>query len=250
MPKKRKHYYWNKDTEQAIVDYINTDDTELRSRIFKEHLYSPFWKMSEIMIRRFRFFKQNTILPRYDISNTIKDVISFVSTKIEMFDPSKGFKAFSYFSLIIKNYLMQQNMKESNYNLKNIQMNDWMGATSSVRDFMGYNSKDRNPNHVNLYKEILNEMSVELKKQKVKVKKLEHLKVMDTLLDLFENPHGWGDKGKDNKKSIFKKTRELNNVTTRDITYVLTLLRKKYPKIKERVMSEIIKINRKQKQDG
>ena len=45
MPKKKtKNLYWTKETEQAVIDYNNTDDTLLKNQIFSTHLYKPLSK--------------------------------------------------------------------------------------------------------------------------------------------------------------------------------------------------------------
>ena len=246
MPKKKtKNLYWTKETEQAVIDYNNTDDTLLKNQIFSTHLYKPLSKMTEIIIRRFRYFKLYNMKLGLDISDCIDDTIGFVVTKIHNFNPSKGFKAFSYLSLVIKHYLMQQNMKETKFNLRNVQYNNYMEFKYELPKQLGYvKSSQLDPSHVDLYKEILKEITNHFKTHKPVLKKIEYLKIFDSLLDLLENPHGWGLGGKQNKKAIFKRIKEEHDVTTRDIGYVLDQLKQKYPKIKNKVL------NRKRKKYG
>jgi len=244
MPKKKtKNLYWTKETEQAVIDYNNTDDPLLKNQIFNTHLYKPLSKMTEIMIRKFGYFKLYNMKLNYDISDCIEDTIGFVVTKIHYFDPSKGFKAFSYLSLVIKHYLMQQNMKDTKFNFRNVQYNSWMDFKYELPKQLGFKTYENDsshdkgdPSHVDLYKEILKEISNHFKTHKPVLKKIEYLKIFDSLLDLLENPHGWGMSGKQNKKAIFQRIREEHDVTTNDINYVLNQLKQKYPKIKNKVL--------------
>jgi hypothetical protein len=98
--RKRKGYFYE-DQEKAVVDYIRTDDQVKRNKIFNEWLKPAFTKMIESIIRRYKLRP-----PDEEFDDTFNDTISFLMTKIELFDPDKGFKAYSYCGTICKNYLL------------------------------------------------------------------------------------------------------------------------------------------------
>ena len=98
--RKRKGYFYE-DQEQAVVDYIHSDNQATRNRIFNEWLKPAFTKMIESIIRRYKLRP-----PDEEFEDTFNDTISFLMTKIELFDPDKGFKAYSYCGTICKNYLL------------------------------------------------------------------------------------------------------------------------------------------------
>lgn len=111
--RKRKGYFYE-DQEQAVVDYIRSDNQAQRNRIFNEWLRPAFTKMIESIIRRYKLRP-----PDEEFEDTFNDTISFLMMKIEKFDPDKGFKAYSYCGTICKNYLM---WKINNF--KNIQQRE------------------------------------------------------------------------------------------------------------------------------
>ena len=98
--RKRKGYFYE-DQEQAVVDYINAETKEEKNRIFNQWLKPAFTKMIESIIRRYKLRP-----PDEDFEETFNDTISFLMTKIDLFDPTKGFKAYSYCGTICKNYLL------------------------------------------------------------------------------------------------------------------------------------------------
>ena len=49
--KPQKRRYFTKDTEQAIVKYNRSSDTEERSHLYAEHIHWPFYKLTENIIR-------------------------------------------------------------------------------------------------------------------------------------------------------------------------------------------------------
>jgi hypothetical protein len=98
--RKRKGYFYE-EQEQAVVDYIHAQTQTEKDRIFNVWLRPAFTKMIESIIRRY-----NLRPPDEEFDETFNDTISFLMTKIDLFDPDKGFKAYSYCGTICKNYLL------------------------------------------------------------------------------------------------------------------------------------------------
>lgn len=98
--RKRKGYFYE-EQEQAVIDYINAQEKTEKNRIFNQWLRPAFTKMIESIIRRYKLRP-----PDEEFEDTFNDTISFLMTKIELFDPDKGFKAYSYCGTICKNYLL------------------------------------------------------------------------------------------------------------------------------------------------
>ena len=113
--RKRKGYFYE-EQEQAVVDYIHAQTKTEKNRIFNMWLKPAFTKMIESIIRRYKLRP-----PDEEFEETFNDTISFLMTKIELFDPDKGFKAYSYCGTICKNYLL---WKLNNFKkLQNIEEN-------------------------------------------------------------------------------------------------------------------------------
>ena len=54
--KKPKNYYFNQTTENAIIRYNNTDDVNLKNKIYNEHISYAFDKLAENIIHTFKFY--------------------------------------------------------------------------------------------------------------------------------------------------------------------------------------------------
>lgn len=98
--RKRKGYFYE-EQEQAVIDYINSDSKSEKDKIFNTWLRPAFTKMIESIIRRYKLMP-----PDEEFEETFNDTISFLMTKIDLFNPEKGFKAYSYCGTICKNYLL------------------------------------------------------------------------------------------------------------------------------------------------
>jgi hypothetical protein len=104
--------YFTKDTENAIVKYNNTEDTGVKSKIYQEEIHYAFNRLVEAITHRFKFYHTQVDY----LEQLHHEVETFLLSKIHLFDPSKGAKAYSYFGTIAKRYLIIQNTK--NYKKK------------------------------------------------------------------------------------------------------------------------------------
>ena len=110
MPKKRRpksKNYFTQDTEDAIVRYNNSDDPELKSKIYGDEIHYPFFKLTENIIHTFKFYYTEVD----KIEHLQHEIITFLLSKIHLFDPSRGAKAYSYFGTIVKRWLILYNNK-------------------------------------------------------------------------------------------------------------------------------------------
>jgi hypothetical protein len=99
--------YFTQDTENAINEYNNTTDFELKDKIYRERIHYAFFKLTENIIHTFKFYYTEVD----NIQDLQHEVITFLLSKIHLFNPAKGAKAFSYFGTIVKRYLIITNTK-------------------------------------------------------------------------------------------------------------------------------------------
>ena len=110
VAKKRKaksKNYFTSETDEAIILYNNTEDTKVKSKIYEQFIHYPFFKLTENIIHTFKFYYTEVD----EIEHLQHEVITFLLSKIHLFDPSKGAKAYSYFGTITKRYLIISNQK-------------------------------------------------------------------------------------------------------------------------------------------
>lgn len=101
--RKATNQYFTITTERAIVAYNKETDYGLRNKIYREHIDYAFNKLVENIYHTFKFSYFD--VPYEDIKC---EVVAFLNEKIDKYTEGKG-KAFSYFSRIVKNYLIIQN---------------------------------------------------------------------------------------------------------------------------------------------
>ena len=125
MPRKKsKANYFTKETEEYIVKYNNSTDTEYRAKIFTDHIYLPFYKLAENIIHTFKFYYTD-VDKIEDLKHELVSIL--LEQKIMKFDPTNGAKAYSYFGTIVKRWLI-------NYNNKNYKKLKQIGSFSEMEE--------------------------------------------------------------------------------------------------------------------
>jgi hypothetical protein len=103
-PRKTKMYF-TQVTEDAIIAYNNEPSLRKRNQVWNEHINHAIFKLAENIINRFKFMYMDG-----GVTEVKSEVVSFLLTKLPKYTADKG-KAFSYFSIVAKNYLIQNNNK-------------------------------------------------------------------------------------------------------------------------------------------
>ena len=117
----QKKVYFSKDTENAIVKYNRSSDPEERSDLYSEWIHWPFYKLTENIIHTFKFYHTDGVDNLEDLQH---EIITFLLSKIHLFNPENGAKAYSYFGTIVKRWLIVYNTKNYGKKIKNIQISD------------------------------------------------------------------------------------------------------------------------------
>ena len=105
--RKNSKNYFTHDTELAIVRYNNEPNPEIRSNIYRDEIHYPFFKLTENIIHTFKFYYTEVD----NIEHLQHEIITFLLTKMHLFNPERGAKAYSYFGTIVKNWLIIYNNK-------------------------------------------------------------------------------------------------------------------------------------------
>jgi len=104
--------YFTQDTEDAIVLYNNTESSYLRSKIYEEKIHYAFFKLTQNIIHTFKFYHTEV----EDLEHLQHEIEVFLLSKIHLYNPDKGTKAYSYFGTIVKRWCILYN--EKNYKKK------------------------------------------------------------------------------------------------------------------------------------
>jgi hypothetical protein len=139
MPKKKvSKNYFTQETEDAIVLYNNNPDPIFRSQIYEDKIHYAFFKLTQNIIHTFKFYHTEV----ENLEHLQHEIIVFLLSKIHLFDPSKGAKAYSYFGTIVKRWCILYNDKNYKSKIKKVSTDELLKddthsytiETSSVND--------------------------------------------------------------------------------------------------------------------
>lgn len=126
-PNKRTGYFYE-EQEEAFKNYVTSTDQEYRNKLFQEVLYPAFTKMIESISRRYGLFT-----PSESFDETFFDTMSFLITKVNNFDVTKGYKAYSYCGTICKRYLLLKRTQDMKYTENTLSYDNLFSGKSDDR---------------------------------------------------------------------------------------------------------------------
>jgi len=199
--------YFTQETEDAIVEYLQTSDESNRNKIYNSKIKYAFYKLAENIIHTFKFY--------YTDINTIEDlkheVVTFLLEKLHLYSPGKG-KAYSYFGTIAKRYLIIYN----NNNYKKLQRHGEMDEIEEDKSYLDKTIKeseeDINLNlFITLYIRYIDKHLYKL------FPKPQDAKTADAIIELFRKRESLEIF---NKKALYIYIREITDVSTPQITKI------------------------------
>ena len=212
--KRSKNHYFTKLHEDAIIKYCDTEDRELREKLYGELIQPAFDQMVDKIIYTYRF----TSLP--NIGSLSDDCKIWLTTILEKYDPSKGSKAFSYFSVVTKNWFIHKVKRNQKRNRTEVYLEDMINemAEECISDEPNYvDTREDLEFWLSLYKEIDTWDSIMLKENERKV-----LMAVRILMDSADTIEIF------NKKAIYLYLREITGLNTKQVVNNLNKLRKHY----------------------
>ena len=212
MPRKKKSkQYFTLDTEEAIILYNKTTDQRTKNKLYQERIQYPFEKLAENILNTFKF-------SYFDVSkeDVQMEVISNLIEKIHMFQEGKG-KAFSYFSIVAKNYLILKNNGNYKRFKKTALLSEMPESWNPENDF----KETQFGEELNEFKELMLKYW-DINLTRVFTKKRD-IQIADAVLELFRRSQHIENF---NKKHLYLLIREMTDCKTHYITKVVNEMKK------------------------
>ena len=217
---KQSILYFTQETEDAIIQYLLTEDEIERNRIYNEKIDYAFHKLAENIIHTFKFYytEVNTI-------NELKhEVVCVLLEKLSKYKQGKG-KAYSYFGTIAKRYLIvynTNNYKKLKGKATLLEVDEDKNITDDLIKTYDVDVDPEESQLINLY---INYIDSNLFKIFPKQKEA---KVADAIMELFRKRENIDILS---KKAIYIYIREITDSPTPVITKVIKTLKEIYIRI-------------------
>ena len=212
--------YFHAGTHDAIVRFQVEKDDKSRETIYVHEILPAFDKLVENLI-----FIQGFNISHGNFDDLKSDCVTFLFETLKKFDASRGTKAFSYFNVVAKNWLIVKNRQRAKSAKRMCSIDD-KDAISEIEllDLENY-SVDQNQD-ANLIKEGTN-MSIFMLLEDIRSDMLceNEIKCIEAIKKIFNEID---DVEILNKRAIFVYVRDITGLSPKQLSIAMSSIRKKY----------------------
>ena len=219
--------YFSDLTQKKIMEYKSAIREDEKSKIYFEFIYPAFETLVNKLISVYNFKSFDE-----ELQHMKKDCIFFLFETIHKWDESKGKRAFSYFNVVAKNWLIMRSKQNYNYSKRNVQVEDSIDFLNKS-EMLGINDKlidPKMPDDEIVYHEKFLGILDMIDYIEDKVHDERDKKCIDTIRVVFQNIDNLEFL---NKKALFIYMREISGLNSNELSASLSNIRKHYKYYKE-----------------
>tara|TARA_R110000824_G_scaffold139029_1_gene303984 strand:- start:6007 stop:6717 length:711 start_codon:yes stop_codon:yes gene_type:complete len=222
QPKKRrrkakKRLYFGPEHEAAIIKYVISTDLTEKTQLYRFLIQPAFSELVDKIVFTYKF----TTLPNIDYLRD--DCKLWLTTILDKYDHNRGSKAFSYFSVITKNWFIHKvkvNRKEAR---TKIQLDDAVKIIEEQRVVVQH-AYEKKRTEREFWTHLLKFVDIMISDPEV-VKNENDKKVVMAIFQILREPDELEIL---NKKAIYLYLREITGLNTKQIANTLKKARVKY----------------------
>ena len=218
--KRKKNLYFTEVHEKAVLEYASSTDLRRKTVLYEELLQPAFGEMVDKIVYTYKFIT----LPNID--DLRAECKTWLTTILDKYDPNRGRKAFSYFSVITKNWFIHKVKKKSKRAQREINYENVFNETENI-NFVVHNPYHNTREKEEFWSILLSELDgwkqLELKTNERKV-----LLAIEDLISHIDDIEIF------NKKAIYLYLREISGLNTKQIVSGLSNIRKRYAEFKSK----------------
>tara|TARA_Y100001973_G_C5196668_1_gene334736 strand:+ start:1122 stop:1826 length:705 start_codon:yes stop_codon:yes gene_type:complete len=218
---KSRKLYFTQEHENAIVEYALSDSVRERTDLYVKWIQPAFNEMVDKIVFTYKF----TNLPNVD---SLKEECKvWLTTILDKYDPNKGSKAFSYFSVITKNWFIHKVKKNAARTKREVHYDELPANVTLEEQLITHNEYHEKRENLEFWTLLIVEVDswfkMELRPNEKKV--VEAIKILMSQTESIEIF---------NKKAIYLYLREITGLNTKQVVNNLNKIRKRYKSFKEK----------------
>lgn len=210
--------YFHSGTHDAIVRFQTEEENSEREKIYTDEILPAFTKLVENLI----FIHGANA--HVSVEEFKSDCISFLYEKLKKFDSSRGTKAFSYFNVVAKNWIIMRMRQKIKHTKKHINIDDkTIVSEIEIIDvveptFEIYGTAGKKAVQAEQLEMMFVEVSDRLEQEHEKLCMNAIIKIFQSIddIDFF------------NKRAIFVYIREMTNLNTKQISTAMSSIKRHY----------------------
>ena len=222
-PGQKRNMYFTKDTQAAIEEYQQEPNKSARELIYKEKIASAFEQLSESLIYVYGFNS-----PYETVASMKADCVAFLYETIHKWDPERGTKAFSYFNVVAKNWLIIRCRNAKRNYHRHVSISDMSALNSTDRAAVANHQVVPAPDEIMEQAVFRDEMFKVIDELSTRVKKQNEVVCVKAIRTVFENVDNLDFL---NKRAIYVYIREISGLNSKQLSVAMSRIRKHYKQI-------------------
>mgnify|MGYP004415756527 FL=1 len=222
-PGKKRNMYFNKDTQDAIESYQQEDDRSAREKIYRDKIMPAFEQLSESLIYVYGFNS-----PYESVASMKGDCVAFLYETIHKWDKGRGTKAFSYFNVVAKNWLIIRCRNAKKNDRRHVSLSDMNALSMGDKVKIENSSVAPSPQDIMEKQELRGEIMKVLDQIDSRVTKPNEVLCAKAIRTVFENIDNLDFL---NKRAIYVYVREISGLTSKQLSVAMSKIRKHYKEI-------------------
>lgn len=220
-----KDFYFNADTQQAILEYKAETDKNKRNEIYMKAILPAFSKLVENLINVYGF--QVQFESKSDLQS---ECVEFLYGVIDKFDLSKGARAFAYFNVVAKHWLIIKSKQSTRNNQLFTSLDDREKLSAHDLELIENHDVDPSPEEAMIMVENGKRLKFLLSRVEELAATENEAAAMKGILMLFDNIN---DLDFFNKRAVMLYLREITELPPKALSVVLSTMKKYYKQAKD-----------------
>lgn len=218
---KPERYYFSPETQDAIIRYQDANDISIRNEIYTDEIRSAFEKLVENLI-----FIHGFIAPGDTTFELKNDCVTFLYESLYKFNGKLGTKAFSYFNVVAKNWLIIRSKQKTTRARRNVSLDELKEKGS--REYDAIERGQSTTIDINAKEEpsaIIARVVIELKSRMTSDNEIACMRAISSIMERIDEIDIL------NKRAIFLYIREMTDMTPKQLSSVMATVRRHYKDI-------------------
>lgn len=222
--------YFTQVTQNSIQFFQISETGKARDEAFEKEILPAFKKMAEYWV--FSYGIESPVQTREEL---VQDCVGFLHDSIHKWNPERATKAFSYFNVVARNWLINAVNNQKKKNIQNFSIND-ADLSSTIRE------KDTNERLIiqSAESEIIDIENLQFVRDRVKKIRLglddeKDIIVIESIEKIFDAAESLDFM---NRNALFVYIREISGLDKRSISRSISRIRKVYNQVKSEELKE------------
>lgn len=219
-PKVPRNMYFDDAVQKAIEDYNSSSCSNFKNNLYINQINPAFDQLAEKLIKVYDFKSLQVNQEELKL-----DCVAFLYESMHKWDPSRGTKAFSYFNVVAKNWLILCTRKHAKKSSSNVSLNDFDNLTPQQKIMIEEYSMVASPEELMINLENKAEIIKMLDDIKVKLSNENEMRCLHAIETLFNSIEELDIM---NKRAVRIYLREISGLDKKSISKSISAIKKHY----------------------